>query len=63
MDKLIGMAAVGGATVFSILVALLLEGALLKVILGSVAKAKMNDDAAGEPAPEGAYRNLRTVAH
>ena len=63
MDKLVGMAVVGGATLLSIVVALLLEGALLKVILRAVAKAKLSDEERREPAPQESYHELRTLAH
>ncbi len=63
MGKLIGMAVVGGVTVASVLLALLLEGALLKVILGAVARAKVTNDSERELTPDESYPKLRTVAH
>ncbi len=62
MERLIGMAVVGGATAASIGLALLLEAGLLRVILGAVARAKLEDDAQREESPAEAYRAMRTVA-
>ncbi len=59
MATLIGMMAVG-ATLASVGVALLLEAVLLRVILGAVAKAKLDDEAL-EPSPAESYRELRTM--
>ncbi len=61
MATLIGMTAVG-ATLASVGVALLLEAALLRVILGAVAKAKLRDETR-DTSPSDSYRELRTVVH
>jgi hypothetical protein len=66
MDKLIGMAVVGGATVISIAVALLLEGVLLKVLLGLVARSRAEEvEAAAQSVaqpPSAVARELRSLA-
>ncbi len=59
MQSLIAVAVIGGATMCSIGIALLLECLLLKVILGLVAKATRDEEARAEPAPEQSYRDLR----
>ena len=62
MNSILATALAGGATVVSVMVALLLEFVLLRIILGAIAKGKMEDAPQPELSPDESYRNLRTPA-